>query len=104
LNHRAYFAKCDQEFVLKNTKTLSLPSTGSIFLPDGEAAVATCGSSKQYLVRHARISRDELGDSKRAGGPGTSKSEVNIVFLFLDSMSRRHFFRTLPKVFFPHVC
>jgi hypothetical protein len=87
-----------QEYVLKNSKTIPLLATGSIFLPQGEAVVATCGSAKQFLVRHGRIPDDEIVATASNRAANTTSSNLNVVLLFLDSMSRRHFFRTMPKV------
>ena len=75
-----------------------MPSTGSIFVPKFDSAIATCGSAKQYLVRHGRIPDDEMLVSASKRRKKKVSSDVNIVFLFLDSMSRRHFFRTMPQV------
>ena len=75
-----------------------MPSTGSIFLPKAEAVIVTCDSAKQHLVRHARIPDDEMVVPSSNPVFRAGSSDVNVVFLFLDSMSRRHFFRTMPQV------
>ena len=75
-----------------------MPSTGSIFLPMAEAVIATCGSARQYLVRHERIPDSEMVPPTAKHALRALSSDVNVVFLFLDSMSRRHFFRTMPQV------
>ena len=72
---------------------MPLLSTGSVLVPQVEAVVVTCGFLKQFLVKHWRIPDDEI-----VTPVNNSSSNLNVVFLFLDSMSRRHFFRTMPKV------
>jgi hypothetical protein len=38
-----------QDYILKSTKAMTMPSTGAISLPNVEAVIATCGSAKQFL-------------------------------------------------------